>query len=440
MADDTASASGGVLRYDYAVGAWSLTYTLGTGAANIGARGLTVDWSGASPVIYATTAEASANRVIKITDTGSGSTATTLATASANTIFRGVAFAPKNSQTITFASGASVTKTYGDAAFADEATATSGLTVTYSSDNISVATVDSSGTVTIVGAGTAHILANQAGNALYGAAPQVSQTLTVNKAGTSVAVSSSSQTNGYKTSVTFTATLPAEATGSVTFKTNGFTLSVNSLSSGVATSDATDRLPRGTNTITAEYAGSGNYLGSTNALDQVVTNHPPVAVDATCYRAAGASLTIAISDLLTNVTDLDGDTITLQSVGAGIAGATITANGASILYVPGAGFTSNNNDSFTYTVSDGFGGSATGNILVEVYSPAGPAQLTMPGNGVVNITFFGIPTRTYVVQTTTNLSAPWWPISTNTAGTNGIWLFTDPNATNAQQYYRAAQP
>ena len=106
----------------------------------------------------------------------------------------------------------------------------------------------------------------------------------------------------------------------------------------------------------------------------------------------------------------------------------------------GTGANSNANDSFTYTVSDGFGGSATANLLVDVYSAAGPAQIALPSNGVVNLTFYGIPNYTYVVQTTTNLSVPWWTLGTNTAGTNGMWRFTDPNATNAQQYYRSAQP
>ena len=82
-------------------------------------------------------------------------------------------------QTITFALGSAVTKTPLDAAFADTATATSSLAVTYSSDNPGVATVNASGTVTITGLGTAHILADQAGNASFNPAPQVSQTLNV---------------------------------------------------------------------------------------------------------------------------------------------------------------------------------------------------------------------------------------------------------------------
>jgi len=94
IADDTASAVGGIQRWDFNGTSWSLSYTLGTGVANIGARGLAVDFRGANPIIYATTAESSANRLITISDTGAGSAATTLATAPANEIFRGLDFTP----------------------------------------------------------------------------------------------------------------------------------------------------------------------------------------------------------------------------------------------------------------------------------------------------------------------------------------------------------
>jgi hypothetical protein len=267
-------------------------------------------------------------------------------------------------------------------------------------------------------------------------------TANITPASVSVTVSSSVNPSGYHDSVTFTATVPSEASGDVIFKANGTPLGTNTVSTGTAT-NVTATLPRGTNTITAEYSGDGNYLGSTNALagGQVVTNHPPVAADATYYRAKNTSLKIAIADLLTNVTDLvDGDTITLSSVGAGTNNATILTNDTYVLYSPSTDAGSNLNDTVAYTVSDGFGGSATANIFVNVYSAAGSAQLSIPTNGVVNIQFFGIPNYTYVVQTTTNLSMPWWPVSTNIAGTNGSWQFTDPNATNAQQYYRSAQP
>ena len=70
IADDRAAAAGGVQRWNFVAGAWTLAYTLGSGVANIGARGIAVDWSGATPTIYATSAESALNRLIKITDAG----------------------------------------------------------------------------------------------------------------------------------------------------------------------------------------------------------------------------------------------------------------------------------------------------------------------------------------------------------------------------------
>jgi len=96
VADDGSAANGGgIQKWTLSGGTWSLAYILlNNGSTTTAVRGLTVDGSGANPVIYATTAVASGNALIKVTDTGSGSTATTLATAPTNTAFRGVALAP----------------------------------------------------------------------------------------------------------------------------------------------------------------------------------------------------------------------------------------------------------------------------------------------------------------------------------------------------------
>ncbi|MFZ4400137.1 MAG: T9SS type A sorting domain-containing protein [Bacteroidales bacterium] len=98
IADDRAiSAGGGIQKWINNAGVWTLAYTLGCGnASTVGCRSITVNWSGTSPVIYATTAESSNNRIIKITDNGSTATASTLATSSLNTLFRGLAFTPEN--------------------------------------------------------------------------------------------------------------------------------------------------------------------------------------------------------------------------------------------------------------------------------------------------------------------------------------------------------
>lgn len=82
----------------------------------------------------------------------------------------------KASQTIVF--NALAEKTTTDADFAPGATASSGLTVSYTSSNQSVATI-LNGNIHIVGAGTTTITASQAGNGNYNAASDVPQTLLV---------------------------------------------------------------------------------------------------------------------------------------------------------------------------------------------------------------------------------------------------------------------
>jgi hypothetical protein len=95
VADDTLTGKGGVQRWDYNGSTWTMSYAF-AGITNIGAHGVAVNFSGAHPVIYATTAEASTNRLVSITDTGAASTVTTLATAGFDQVFRGVALTPDN--------------------------------------------------------------------------------------------------------------------------------------------------------------------------------------------------------------------------------------------------------------------------------------------------------------------------------------------------------
>ncbi|HEV2437434.1 MAG TPA: S53 family serine peptidase [Verrucomicrobiae bacterium] len=61
-------------------------------------------------------------------------------------------------------------------------------------------------------------------------------------------------------------------------------------------------------------------------------------------------------------------------------------------------------------------------------------------NASVVLRLSGAPEFTYILEATTNLdhsSAGWQPLATNTLGTNGVWQFTDPTATNfAQRFYR----
>jgi hypothetical protein len=89
VADDGSAANGGgIQKWTLNAGTWSLAYTLGNnGTTTTAVRGLagTVDGSG-NAVLYGTTGSA----LVSVTDTGAGSTVTSLATAPSNTAFRGV--------------------------------------------------------------------------------------------------------------------------------------------------------------------------------------------------------------------------------------------------------------------------------------------------------------------------------------------------------------
>ncbi|MEI6197695.1 MAG: Ig-like domain repeat protein, partial [Verrucomicrobiota bacterium] len=98
----------------------------------------------------------------------------------------------------------------------------------------------------------------------------------ITKTSSSLLLTSSSQPGGWQQPITFTASvqnngLPAsDATGSVTFLSNGVPLCTNNLVAGTTFSLTTTNLPAGTNLITAWYSGDLNYFGSTNALNQIV--------------------------------------------------------------------------------------------------------------------------------------------------------------------------
>jgi uncharacterized repeat protein (TIGR02543 family) len=82
-------------------------------------------------------------------------------------------------QTISFPTISS--KVYGSGTFTASATATSGLTVTFASTTTAICTVSGT-TVTIIKVGTCTLTVDQAGNANYNAANQVSQNITITKA------------------------------------------------------------------------------------------------------------------------------------------------------------------------------------------------------------------------------------------------------------------
>ena len=152
----------------------------------------------------------------------------------------------KRSQIITF--GSIPDKDPSDADFTVSATASSGLPVTYTSLDTSVATITSGGTISIVSAGTATIRATQDGNDTYAPAPKVEHSFIGDLMNVSFEPVA---TMGYSQSFKVRAWAYDASNGMLLNGKNGITVSYT-LESGPATISG--------NTITTNSSGSGDVV------------------------------------------------------------------------------------------------------------------------------------------------------------------------------------
>jgi len=149
-----------------------------------------------------------------------------------------------------------------DAPFELPATATSGLEVTYTSSNTSVATV-SGKTVTIIGAGSTTITASQSGDANFTPAPDITQTLTVSKAAQTI----SFNTIDIRTLGDMPYNLMATAS-------SGLAVQYNSASDKVSISNnVMTMIKAGKVTITSAQPGDARYFAAAN-VDQSFCINP----------------------------------------------------------------------------------------------------------------------------------------------------------------------
>jgi autotransporter-associated beta strand protein len=170
----------------------------------------------------------------------------------------------------------------------------------------------------------------------------------------------------------------------------------------------------------------------------------PVPGALTLSLVQNHSATLTATKILSVASDPDSDPLSIIGVSAtSTNGGTVSFAGGVVTYTPVTDYVGA--DLFTYTLSDNRGGVATGTVLVDVASGTGTSS-TIVSNSLVGttmtLTLAGIPGYTYSVQTTTNTppTTNWWTLGTDTAGTNGLWIFVDPNATNGVQFYRSSMP
>ena len=110
--------------------------------------------------------------------------------------------------------------------------------------------------------------------------------------------------------------------------------------------------------------GNGGMATQTVAVDVAAVNDAPVAGAEAFGTGVDTPVTVATADLLANDTDIDGDTLTLTSVGNAVNGtAALDVNG-DVVFTPTGGFQGGAN--FDYTIDDGQGGTATQTVSVNV--------------------------------------------------------------------------
>ena len=130
-------------------------------------------------------------------------------------------FAVKSNQTISFTSTNPSPVTVGGATYTPTATATSGLAVTITLDGTSTGCTLSGGVVSFTAVGTCVVDANQAGNANWNAAPQVQQSITVNKGNQTISFTSTNPSPVTVGGATYTPTATATSGLAVTITLDG---------------------------------------------------------------------------------------------------------------------------------------------------------------------------------------------------------------------------
>ena len=279
----------------------------------------------------------------------------------------------------------------------------------------------------------------------------VGGTLTIARASTIGLVSSSKNPSLPGDGVTFTFALSAVApgagtpTGLVQFKIDGANAGAPAALAGGVAGHTSPSLSAGTHAVVAEFAGDGNFFGTTNTLSpNQSVNTPPLAGVDTIERGWTNGTKVLVTTLLGNDSDADGDTISFVSFDvASTNGAVITRAGDWIHYAPAARLTLA--DCFGYTISDRRGVTTRGTVVVVVRNDELPSQnlaITDRGDGSYLIRFDGIPRITYRIERNENLDNPLWvQLGSATADASGVFQFIDtPPIGSPRRYYRSVYP
>ena len=200
-------------------------------------------------------------------------------------------------------------------------------------------------------------------------------------------------------------------------------------------------------TPTASYYGSDSFTFTVNdgtvdsatatvSITVTEVKAVPVFSGYTATVKTGKTLAIAPAKILARASDPDGGAVTLTRVfGPSAQGGTVSLTGT-LNYTPDPSFTGT--DSFDIELTASQGGTLRATLTVTVTGDAATGfnqtELNLH-DGVADLTFRGIPGRSYTIQRSTNL-ATWTTIATVTAAADGKIRFTDTAPPQPSGYYR----
>jgi len=167
---------------------------------------------------------------------------------------------------------------------------------------------------------------------------------------------------------------------------------------------------------------------------QVFIQPVPVPGTTNVVVMLGASTTLAASDLVALAGNPAGYPLSITAVSpTSTNGSTVSLSGGTITYAPVA----LGPDKFTYTLSDGHGGTATGTVAVVTgtYGSGGQVSGIALTSGAVTLTFTAIPGYKYHVQVSTNLTS-WNDVLITNAPAGGVFQFNNNASPMPDAYYR----
>ncbi|WP_321529807.1 tandem-95 repeat protein [uncultured Desulfuromonas sp.] len=139
-------------------------------------------------------------------------------------------------------------------------------------------------------------------------------------------------------------------------------------------------------------------------------NDPPDALDDTITMAED---TTAVIPVLTNDSDPEGDPLTIIDLGSAQNGTVTLNDNGSVIYTPNENY--NGDDSFTYTISDGQGGTDTATVYITVEPANDPPDAVNDATTTDEDTSVIIP----VLNNDTDLDGDTLSVESVTQGQNG---------------------